>query len=95
MIAASALGSVADWLGTFALHLTCGLALAWLLTQPGAPLLYYGDEYGDWGGLRLPRKIVQKGGPAGATITFTTVDFDKVDAAVFELPAAVKALVKP
>ncbi len=26
------------------------VALAWLLTAPGAPLLYYGDEYGDWGG---------------------------------------------
>ena len=26
------------------------LALAWLLTQPGAPLLYYGDEYGEFGG---------------------------------------------
>lgn len=26
------------------------IALAWLLTQPGAPLLYYGDEYGDFGG---------------------------------------------
>ena len=53
------------------------------------------EEYGDWGGLKLPKKIVQKGGPAGATITFTAVNFDKVDAAVFELPAAVKALVKP
>lgn len=27
-----------------------GLALTWLLTQPGAPLLYYGDEYGEHGG---------------------------------------------
>lgn len=26
------------------------LAMAWLLTQPGAPLLYYGDEYGEFGG---------------------------------------------
>ena len=26
------------------------LALAWLLSIPGAPLLYYGDEYGQWGG---------------------------------------------
>jgi glycosidase len=26
------------------------IALAWLLTLPGAPLLYYGDEYGQWGG---------------------------------------------
>lgn len=26
------------------------LALAWLFSLPGAPLLYYGDEYGEWGG---------------------------------------------
>jgi glycosidase len=26
------------------------LAMAWVLTLPGAPLLYYGDEYGQWGG---------------------------------------------
>lgn len=26
------------------------LALTWVLTQPGAPLLYYGDEYGEFGG---------------------------------------------
>jgi glycosidase len=25
-------------------------AMAWLLNLPGAPLLYYGDEYGQWGG---------------------------------------------
>jgi glycosidase len=26
------------------------VAMAWLLNLPGAPLLYYGDEYGQWGG---------------------------------------------
>jgi glycosidase len=26
------------------------IAMAWLLELPGAPLLYYGDEYGQWGG---------------------------------------------
>ena len=26
------------------------IAFAWLLNLPGAPLLYYGDEYGQWGG---------------------------------------------
>ncbi len=26
------------------------IAMAWLLNLPGAPLLYYGDEYGQWGG---------------------------------------------
>lgn len=27
------------------------VAMAWLLGLPGAPLLYYGDEYGQWGGV--------------------------------------------
>jgi glycosidase len=27
------------------------VALAWLLGLPGAPLVYYGDEYGQWGGV--------------------------------------------
>ncbi|AKT42735.1 alpha-amylase family glycosyl hydrolase [Chondromyces crocatus] len=26
------------------------IGLAWVLNLPGAPLLYYGDEYGQWGG---------------------------------------------
>ncbi len=26
------------------------VGMAWLLALPGAPLLYYGDEYGQWGG---------------------------------------------
>jgi len=26
------------------------IAFAWLLGLPGAPLIYYGDEYGQWGG---------------------------------------------
>jgi glycosidase len=26
------------------------IGMAWLLGLPGAPLLYYGDEYGQWGG---------------------------------------------
>jgi glycosidase len=26
------------------------LGMAWLLALPGAPLMYYGDEYADWGG---------------------------------------------
>ncbi len=52
-------------------------------------------EYADWSGVKLPKKIEQRGGPAGTVITFSAIEFDKVAAAVFELPAAVKALVKP
>ncbi|HEY1957539.1 MAG TPA: alpha-amylase family glycosyl hydrolase [Polyangiaceae bacterium] len=26
------------------------VAMSWLLAQPGAPMVYYGDEYGEWGG---------------------------------------------
>jgi neopullulanase len=26
------------------------VAMAWLLTVPGAPVIYYGDEHGQWGG---------------------------------------------
>ena len=26
------------------------IAMPWLINLPGAPLLYYGDEYGQWGG---------------------------------------------
>jgi glycosidase len=31
-------------------HRRMRIAMSWLLTLPGAPLLYYGDEYGEWGG---------------------------------------------
>jgi hypothetical protein len=31
-------------------YLRTRTAFAWLLGLPGAPLLYYGDEYGQWGG---------------------------------------------
>jgi glycosidase len=31
-------------------HLRLRVAMAWMLGLPGAPLLYYGDEYGQWGG---------------------------------------------
>ncbi|MCC6646740.1 MAG: glycosyl hydrolase, partial [Polyangiaceae bacterium] len=43
-----------DWAGPPApgtAYTRARLALGWLLGLPGAPLLYYGDEHGDWGGV--------------------------------------------
>lgn len=38
-----------------------GTALAWLLGLPGAPLLYYGDEYGEWGGADPGNRAMWRG----------------------------------
>ena len=53
------------------------------------------SDYRDFGGLKMPTKIQQKNGQFDATISFTTIEFDNVDPAVFELPASLKATVKP
>ena len=37
------------------------LALAWLLGLPGAPLLYYGDEYGEYGGVDPNNRVNWRG----------------------------------
>lgn len=37
------------------------LALAWLLSLPGAPMLYYGDEYGEWGGADPNNRVMWRG----------------------------------
>jgi hypothetical protein len=54
----------------------------------------FGD-YKDFGGIKFPTKIVQKGAMGEVTITLKTTEFDGVDPATFALPDAVKALVKP
>jgi glycosidase len=36
-------------------------ALSWLLGLPGAPLLYYGDEYGQWGGADPGNRAMWRG----------------------------------
>jgi glycosidase len=52
-------------------------ALAWLLGQPGAPMLYYGDEYGQWGGVDPNNRMDWRGDSANlsadeqATLAFT------------------------
>jgi zinc protease len=52
-------------------------------------------EYGDFGGVKFPTRVEQRDGPSITTITFTAVEFDKLPPNAFDLPAAVKALVKP
>jgi hypothetical protein len=52
-------------------------------------------EYGDYDGVKMPKRIESRNAGGVATITFTAVEYDKVDPAVFELPANVKALIKP
>ncbi len=37
------------------------LALSWLLGLPGAPLLYYGDEYAEWGGADPGNRAMWRG----------------------------------
>ena len=39
-------------------------ALAWLLGQPGAPMIYYGDEYGQWGGVDPNNRLMWRGASA-------------------------------
>ncbi len=51
------------------------------------------SEYKDFGGVKFPTKTVQRLPQVEITLTITDVTFDSVDAAVFNLPDAVKALV--
>jgi glycosidase len=50
------------------------LALAWLMALPGAPLLYYGDEYGQFGGADPNNRMMWHGdsvtGEEAATLAF-------------------------
>ena len=51
------------------------LALSWLLALPGAPMLYYGDEYGEWGGADPNNRAKWRGdtqlaGEEAATLAF-------------------------
>lgn len=52
-------------------------------------------EYADFGGVKLPKRVEQRTPQGDVTIVITAVEFDKVDPAVFALPAEVKALIKP
>jgi hypothetical protein len=52
-------------------------------------------EWAEFGGVKFPKKMEQRTAAGTASITWTSVEFDTVDPAMFDLPAAVKALVKP
>ncbi len=52
-------------------------------------------EYADFGGLKFPKRIEQRTPQFNSVITFASVEYGNVDPATFDLPAAVKALVKP
>jgi MYXO-CTERM domain-containing protein len=43
------------------------VAMSWLLGMPGAPMIYYGDEYGQWGGADPNNRADWRGG--GGTLS--------------------------
>lgn len=51
-------------------------------------------DYKDMGGVIQPTTMVQRMGPQEFSVKVTEVSYDEIDASVFELPAAIKALVK-
>ena len=53
------------------------------------------SEYKAFADVKMPTKIRQKNAQYEAVITFTTIEFDKVDPAVFALPDALKTKPKP
>ena len=52
-------------------------------------------EYKTFGSVKMPTKMSQKIGPAEQVLTIASVENDKVADSEFELPAPIKALVKP
>jgi hypothetical protein len=49
--------------------------MAWLLGLPGAPLMYYGDEYGQWGGADPNNRLKWKNEAALSTDEAATLAF--------------------
>ena len=52
-------------------------------------------EYGDYGGVKMPKRMENRAGAQTAVITFTAVEYDKVEPSVFDPPAVIKAMIKP
>jgi len=53
------------------------------------------SDYKEQGGVKMPSRVIQKTPQGDVTLTFSTYEWDKVEPAVFDLPADVKAMVKP
>lgn len=51
------------------------IGMAWLLGLPGAPLLYYGDEYGQWGGADPNNRYAWRNGAALSSDESETLSF--------------------
>jgi glycosidase len=64
------------------------IAFSWLLGLPGAPLVYYGDEYGQWGGVDPNNRLMWRD-PAsvGADETATLAFVRKLGKARQAIPA--------
>lgn len=53
------------------------------------------SDYKDQGGVLMPSKMVQRMPQGDFVFTFSAYEWDKVEAKIFELPDAVKSMVKP
>jgi hypothetical protein len=52
-------------------------------------------DYKDQDGVKMPTKITQKSPQGDVVLTFTAYEWDKVETKLFDLPDAVKGMVKP
>jgi neopullulanase len=70
--------------------------MAWLFGLPGAPNLYYGDEYGQWGGADPNNRAAWRGDQALTGEEATTLAFaQKLGAARKELVALRRGAYQP
>ncbi len=53
------------------------------------------SDYKDQGGFKMPSKVTQKTPQGDVVLTFTAYEWDKVESKMFDLPEAVKGMVKP
>lgn len=53
------------------------MAMTWLLTVPGAPMIYYGDEYAEWGGADPNNRVMWYGDKTLSPDEQTTLALEK------------------